>query len=91
MDKLTVEQVDRDRAIAYAREYLRWSGHLRAAVRQGQKDDHPLVQAFAAHRIAGEQAGRIAGLEEAARYIQHQYPHDKRVLVPAIRALKGPQ
>ncbi len=34
--------------------------------------------------------GRRAGIEEAARYVQANYPFDKRDLVPAIRALLTP-
>ena len=54
---LTVEQADRDAAaMAFYCKPLANGAH----------DADRRVQAFAAHRIAGEQAGRIAALEEAA-------------------------
>lgn len=53
---MTVTDADREAAVTYARNFLRWNGYLRDSVRLGQKDSHPLVQAFARHRIAAEQA-----------------------------------
>lgn len=37
--------------------------------------------------IAAREQGWREGVEAAARYIQDEYPHDKRALVPAIRTL----
>lgn len=70
----TVEQCDREEAVAFARDYLTWNGHKRSLVLQGKLESVPLVQAFARHRIAVLEAAqvddmrlRIERLEEALR------------------------
>jgi hypothetical protein len=56
-----VEQTDRDAAAKWAKSNSR---HAQAAnILRGSCDTAPLVKAFAAHRIAAEQRGRIAALE----------------------------
>lgn len=40
-----------------------------------------ILAELARHRIAGAKAA----LKKAARWVQDNYPHDKRVIVPAIR------
>jgi hypothetical protein len=45
------------------------------------------VEAFARHGAARLAEGVALGIEAAARYVQDNYPHDKRTLVPALRNL----
>lgn len=90
---LTVEQVDRDAAIVYARGELQWSGYRRNAVQQGQNDDHPLVQAFAAHRIAAlEEAARVRDLHQIGwgTLTTSGGTIDVDALIAAIAAMKIP-
>lgn len=56
---MTITDADREAAVTYARNFLRWNGYLRDSVRLGQKDSHPLVQAFARHPIP---SGRRRGV-----------------------------
>jgi hypothetical protein len=60
-----VEQVDRDAAceISAARGA---DARTQAAYAHGYKDHMPLVQAFARHRAAAHEAGRVEGVREAA-------------------------
>lgn len=46
-----------------------------------------IEQAFTEREAAAEAAGFRRGVEAAAKYVQENYPHDKRALVPGIRAL----
>ncbi len=50
-----VIQADRDAAADHLQS-ITDDGHTYDAIRRGQCDNHPLVQAFAAHRIAAEKA-----------------------------------
>lgn len=70
MTKIT--QADREAAAAF---YGTWGAtkgwqHLEEPIRKGLVDDNALVQAFARHRIAAEQRGKLEGarlaLEAAA-------------------------
>lgn len=45
------------------------------------------TRSFIAALTAAHKQGWRDGIDAAARYIQDEYPHDKRALVPAIRAM----
>lgn len=63
------------------------------AIMQGIWDHHPVVQAFAAHRIAAlEEAAKVAeGLKREVPYEHNQYPCTTTMgrIATAIRNLKG--
>lgn len=82
MTKIT--QADREAAAAF---YGTWGAtkgwqHLEEPIRKGLVDDNALVQAFARHRIAAEQRGKLEGarlaLEAAAKVAAwaHMVPPD---------------
>jgi len=58
-----VEQEDRDAAADYAFKHDNSVWWMPEAIRDGQEDDGPLVQAFKSHRIAAE----ARGMEKAAK------------------------
>ena len=70
MDKVMVTQADRDAAAPYAVHNTDIAtARLQHAIAQGKHDNHPLVQAFARHRIAAleEAAGVAATIAKAKR------------------------
>lgn len=67
---LPVVQADRDAAAAFYGPHLSRPGEVlvTAHMRAGQIDESPLIQAFAAHRIAhAPERGELASLVEALR------------------------
>ena len=73
---VTVEQRHRDEAVTLALYF--YSDAKRAAMQQGEADDHPFVQAFA--RFDTERNAtlerEIAALREALQYIHDRpFPH----------------
>lgn len=54
---IEVTQTDRETAANYLQS-ITDDGHTYDAIRRWQCDNHPLVQAFAAHRIAAEKEQR---------------------------------
>jgi hypothetical protein len=64
-----VEQVDRDAAAEQYLEMLPFSTEEGAKfIRNGKNDELPLVQAFAAHRIAAEARGKEAAARIASEH-----------------------
>lgn len=51
MDKVTVTQADREAAADHLAKQPLSNTLLRLRIREGKEDNHPLVQAFARHRI----------------------------------------
>lgn len=90
---LEVTQADREAAADYEEHF---PPHMGGQVfRDGVADDHPLVAAFARHRIAAIEEVREA-LEEAARAMAADFQtsethHPEHVLVPlaAFNAMRG--
>jgi hypothetical protein len=68
---IVVTQADRDAAADYADQHMAthvsWQKSAIEALRKGERDDHPLVQAFARHRITTEanHAEEVGRLREA--------------------------
>lgn len=99
MDELVeVTQADRDAAAPHTTGFGHIDGYSFSTlhmVRAGHCDDHPIVQAFARHRLAAIAAARPAILEEAAKVAEVAVPHFKggREMIDgiatAIRAMKG--
>ena len=66
-----ITQADREAAAAF---YGTWGGtkgwqHLEEPIRKGLVDDNALVRAFARHRIAAEQRGKLEGARLAIEAI----------------------
>lgn len=98
-----VEQVDRDAAAKFMLEQGHWAMKEYHAkhIRLGDNDDQPLVQAFAAHRIAaleeaagvcealGRERGKMAdAAENNATYLAEvERENQARCIAAAIRAV----
>lgn len=85
----TIKPTRRDRDAA-ASGYFAWcSGNpvIPSKMQSGRADDHSMVQSYAHHAAAERAIGYRMGIEAAAAKVQAEWPHDKRTLVPMIRAL----
>lgn len=94
-----VEVTDEDREAAASGYYAWCSGNpvIPNRILGGDADDHSMVQAFARHRIAAEQRGKLEGarlaIDAAAKDAEEWFPFDtsKRYpsfgVVASIRAL----
>ncbi len=76
------EPTQEDREAAASGYYAWCSGNpvIPNRILGGDADDHSMVQAFARHRIAAEQRGKLEGarlaLEAAGQHIQEYGPSD---------------
>jgi len=88
-----VRQEDREAAAKWAK--MQGRPQQAANMRRGSCDSAPLVQAFARHRIAAENAALERAAKVAEKWIEPVMatPHENatyRSIATAIRALKGP-
>lgn len=88
-----VTQADREAAAKWAK--MQGRPQQAANMRRGSCDSAPLVQAFARHRIAAENAALEEAAKVAEKWIEPVMatPHENatyRSIATAIRALKGP-
>lgn len=88
-----VTQEDREAAAKWAK--MQGRPQQAANMRRGSCDSAPLVQAFARHRIAAENAKLEEAAEVAEKWIEPVMatPHENatyRSISTAIRNLKGP-
>lgn len=68
---MTVTDDDRAAAAEYVQK-VGWTPACIAAIRAGDRDAQPSVEAFAAHRIAAEHRGYLRGVEDAAKVADAQ-------------------